>query len=241
LAPSPCGEARAVTADRSAPTAATRAGDPTGPGTQLHVLNLPSPPPVLPVNPPVHQLGPGEELVRFYNPKNGPWDRQRSLGPLPGLRFDHQVASPGASSGRSVWYAATSLIGAVAEAFGNAGMIDEAANRRLCKVRLRSQLSLINLVGLAARSLGLDQRIGTTTDYALCQAWARALYERYPESQGIRWRGRQAGSICVLLNDRADMSVLELVKDFPIGHGDIWPSIARAARRARLRISMPLI
>lgn len=191
------------------------------------------------MNPPLHELGPGEELVRFYNPKHGPWNYQRSLGPLPGLRFDHHVVSSGADSGRSAWYAATSLIGAVAEAFGDAGMIDKAANRRICIVRLRSQLSLVNLVGIAARSLGLDQRIGTTTEYALCQAWARALYEQYPEIQGIRWRGRQAGSICVLLNDRADMGVLEVVQDCLIGHSDIWPSIFRAARRARLRISIP--
>lgn len=191
------------------------------------------------MNPPIHELGPGEELVRFYSPKYGSWDHQRSLGPLPGLRFDHHEVSPGAGSGRSVWYAATSLIGAVAEAFGNAGMIDRAANRRICIVRLRSQFSLVNLVGIAARSLGLDQRIGTTTDYALCQAWARELYEQYSEIQGIRWRGRQTGSICVLLNDRVDMSMLEVVQDCPVDHSDLWPSIARAARRARLRISIP--
>ena len=202
-------------------------------------MSLPSPPPGFTAKPPLYELGPGEELVRFYNPKFGSWDRQRTLGPLPDLRFDHHL--PGSSSGRSVWYAATSLLGAVAEAFGNSGMIDKASRRRICFVRLHSRLSLLNLVGVSARAFGLDQRIGTTTDYALCQEWARALYDHYPGTQGLRWRGRQAGSICLVLNDRADMGRLEAIEDYNIGHPGVWLRISRAARRARLRIAPPLL
>jgi RES domain len=91
-------------------------------------------------------------------------------------------------------------------------------------------------VGVAARVFGLDQRIGTSTDYALCQEWAQAFYDSYPEIRGIRWRGRQAGSICAVLNDRAGRGSLEAITDCAISHPDVWPQISRAARRARLRI-----
>lgn len=184
------------------------------------------------MNPPLYELGPGTRLVRFYNSKHGPWDQQRSFGPLPDVRFDHH--SP--PTARSVWYAATSIVGAVAEAFGNQGFIDKSSGRRLCVATPRLRLPLVDLVGVAARAFGLDQRIGTSTDYVRCQEWARAFYDSYPEIQGIRWRGRQTGSICVVLNDRIGRGSLEAVADHDISHPDIWPQISRAARRAHLRI-----
>lgn len=184
-------------------------------------------------------LTPGERLVRFYNPKHGAWDRHRSYGPLPDLRFDHHLAPPGSRSDRTVWYAATSLLGAVAEAFGNQGTVDKGSGRRICVAQLLSPLTVVNLVGVAARAFGLDQRIGASLEYERCQEWARALYERYPEIQGIRWRGRQAGSICLVLNDRVDMSALKAVADSDLSHPDFWPRIASAARRANLRIRGP--
>lgn len=172
--------------------------------------------------------------MRLYNPRHGPWERHRSYGPLPDLRFDHHLAPVGSRSDRTVWYAATSLLGAVSEAFGNQGTVDKGSERRVCVAQLLSPLTVVG-----ARVLGLDQRIGTSLEYERCQEWARVLYEQYPEIQGIRWRGRQAGSICIVLNDRADMSTLQAVVDAEISHPEIWPRIARAARRANLRVRGP--
>lgn len=199
-------------------------------------MTVPSPPPVLPVSPPLHELSPGARLVRIYNPAHGPWHLPRAYGPLPGMRFDHHLPPLGQSAERSVWYASTSLMGAVCEAFGDGGFLDKGSGRRICVVKLRLSVSLVDLVGVAARCFGLDQRIGTDRDYGLSQQWARAFYEHYPETYGIRWRGRQAGSVCVVLNDRVDMDFLDLAVDYDIAHPDAWPRIARAARRARLRI-----
>jgi hypothetical protein len=174
--------------------------------------------------------------VRFYDPARGKWDQQRDYGPLPELRFDHHLPPTGESTDRSVWYGATSLVGAVAEAFGYRGRLDKEARRWVCAVRVRLPLVLVDLVGVGARSFGLDQRIGTVLEYTICQEWARALYERYPSACGFRWRGRQAGSICVVLNDRADMGLLELIADYPISHPKVWNQIGRAARRAKIRV-----
>ncbi len=190
----------------------------------------------LPENPPVRVVAPGQKLVRFYRPVHGPWDVRRSLGPLSRARFDHHQPPLGDDSERSVWYAARSLVGATAEAFGNLGFVDKGSDRRFAVVRARSPLRLLDLAGTAARAFGLDQRVGTSTAYEICQAWARAFYESYADLQGIHWRGRQAGSLCVVLTDRADISKLEVVTDDEISDPAVWPRVARAARRCRLRI-----
>lgn len=103
------------------------------------------------------------------------------------------------------------------------------------KPPVRASLRLLDLAGTAARAFGLDQRIGTSRDYELCRDWARAFYERYADLEGIHWRGRQAGSLCVVLTDRADMSKLESIADDAISKPAVWLRVARAARRCRLR------
>ena len=198
-------------------------------------MTLPSPPAILPLRPRLFRLNPGDLLVRFYNPIHGDWSARRAYGPLPGLRFDHHIPPPGSASDRSVWYAATSLLGAMAEAFGNLGVVDRGSGRRVCIVRIAEPIPVLDLVGVAPRRFGLDQRIATSRDYPRCQEWARAFYEAYPDVCGLRWRGRQAGSICFALNDRADMASLVKLHDRGISDPEVWPRIARAARRCRLR------
>lgn len=174
--------------------------------------------------------------MRFYNPAHGPWDGRRHYGPLPNSRFDHHLPPLGRSPDRSVWYSATSLAGAIAEAFGNLHVVDQKSGRRICQVRLRSPIPVLDLTGAKARAFGLDQRIGASLEYPLCQEWARAFYDHYRDLWGLRWRGRQAGSICFLLNDRAVMSSFDVIEDRDISDPAMWPRISRAARDAFLRI-----
>ena len=115
---------------------------------------LPSPPAVLPPRPGLYEIAAGDLLVRFYNPAHGGWSARRSYGPLPQLRFDHHQPPPGSGSDRSVWYAATSLLGAVAEAFGNHGFIDRGSGRRVCVIRVREPIAVLDLVGAAPRKFG---------------------------------------------------------------------------------------
>ena len=199
-------------------------------------MTLPSPPAVLPPRPKLHEIAEGDLLVRFYNPLHGGWNARRTYGPLPELRFDHHRPPLGLGSDRSVWYAATSLLGAVAEAFGNHGFIDRSSGRRVCVARVGEPILVLDLVGAAPRAFGLDQRIATSREYDRCQEWARAFYESYREIRGIRWRGRQAGAICFALNDRLDMRSLEALVDQGVGDPEVWPRIARAARSCHLRI-----
>ena len=213
--------------------------EPAGARARLDALTLRAPPAVLSSRPRLHQLEPPTLLVRFYHPAHGPWYRQRAYGPLPEVRFDHHLPPSGAHQARSLWYASTSLIGALAEAFGSLGFVDKGSGRRVCLVRIRLPLSLLDLVGAGPRVFGLDQRLATSREYGRCQEWARAFYEAYPSIHGLRWRGREAGSLCCALNGRVDMASLALVADHDLGHPDVWPRIARAARRCHLRIVAP--
>ena len=198
-------------------------------------MSLGSPPDILPENPETLDLPVGLQLVRFFDPYRGRWDAHRFYGPLPDMRFDHHTPPCGLHPNRSVWYAAMSLRGAVAEVFGRTGILDRGSRVRLVQATIRSSIPVLDLVGLAARSVGLTQEIAATTDYVVCQTWARAFYDQYPNVQGIRWRGRQIGSLCIVLNDRTTMNHLT-AEVLGLSEPEIWSRIARAARDCGVRI-----
>lgn len=192
-------------------------------------------PGTLPSKPPAAVLPRGLRLVRVYGPGRG-WNERRDWGPHPEGRFDHHLPPAGSSSARSVWYASRSILGAVAESFGKRGFLDRSAGERVAGVRVVAPLRVADLVGIAARRFGLTQEIAATTDYDRTQEWARAIYDLYDRLAGIRWRGRQTGSICVVLTDRAVMRNLTLQSDLAVGDPRAWPRIARAARRCGVRV-----
>ena len=196
---------------------------------------LSAPPARLTSDPQVVTLPRALTLLRLYNPARGDWSAGRAYGPLPDMRFDHHPQPCRLHAGHSVWYSARSLRGAVAESFGRRGSIDRAAGIRLVLAKVRRELSVLDLVGTAARTLGLTQEIAATTDYDACQLWARAFYDQYSTVQGVRWRGRQSGSLCVVLNDRADMARLDGVS-WALTDPRIWTRVARAARDCRLTV-----
>lgn len=193
-------------------------------------------PPVSISKPAIWTLEQGSKLIRFCDQTRGGWDAHRFYGPLPSQRFDHHAPPLCVSLDRSVWYAATSLVGAVAEAFGNLGVVDRACGRHVALVQIVRPLILMNLVGVSARRVGLTQEVGSSTDYAKTQEWARAFYDQCGTLMGIRWRGRQAGSICFVLHDRATMSDLALVSDHNISDPRVWPRIVKAARACSLSV-----
>jgi len=152
----------------------------------------PSLPGTLPAGAAVAVLAPGTLVLRVYGPGRR-WNQRRHYGPLPAVRFDHHRPPTGIDPERAVWDAARSVVGAVAETYGKSGFLDREAGDRVVVARVVAPVSLVDLVGVAARRSGLTQEIGTSTDYASTQARARALYDGYGELEGIRWRGRQAG------------------------------------------------
>ena len=173
--------------------------------------------------------------MRICGP-NRRWNERRTWGPHPDARFDHHRPPPAVDRERSVWYAATSVLGAVAESYGKRGFLDRAAGDRVVVVRIAIPIRLLDLVGLAARRFGLTQEIAGTTDYDVTHKWARAFYERHEALAGLRWRGRQSGSICVVLTDRAPARNLVREVDTPVTDPSVWPRIARAAHRCGVKV-----
>lgn len=198
-------------------------------------MSLSGPPDELPRRPKTVALTVGSRLLRVFDPRRGDWQTQRRFGPIADMRFDHHLLPTREHEDRSVWYAATSVRGVVSEAFGRTGLLDREAGHRIAVTTVARPLDLLDLVGVAARRVGLTQEIAATTQYETCQAWARSFYDQYRELHGIRWRGRQAGSLCVVLNDRASMENLEAV-DYELIDPRVWPRIARAARDCGLTI-----
>ena len=134
-----------------------------------------------------------------------------------------------------MWYSAASLRGAVAEAFGRHGFVDRTAGYRIVKAVIQHEIPVLDFLGLAPRALQLTQEIAASTDYPTTQSWARAIYQSYRNIQGVRWRGRQSGSMCILLHDRANMAQLE-AESWSVNDPIVWPRIARAARECRMKI-----
>lgn len=196
---------------------------------------LSAPPARLPPKPPIVTLPRGLALLRFYQPARGDWPTQRAYGPLADMRFDHHPPPCRLHADHSVWYSARSLRGAVAESFGREGSIERHEDARVVLATVRGELRVLDLVGTAARALGLTQEIAATTDYGVCQLWARALHDGYRQAHGIHWRGRQSGSLCVVLHDRAEMDRLD-GDSWPLNDPRVWPRIARAARDCRLSV-----
>lgn len=189
----------------------------------------------LPADPPVDVLDPGEKLVRIFQPRRGGWSAHRFYGPLDDMRFDHHPSPCRLHDDHSVWYSSASLIGAVAEVWGRKKEIDRDAGQRIAVATVEMPLRVLDLLGVAARRVELTQEIASSTEYDVTRAWAREFYSRYGDLHGIRWRGRQSGSICVLLNDRATMGHLS-ARDWSITDIEVWPRITRCARACRISV-----
>ena len=198
-------------------------------------MTIKTPPKKIP-QPKVYKLSGGKQLVRFYNPLRYDWNQPRHYGPLKDQRFDHHPQPKQNHLAYSVWYAGSSLRGAVAEAFGRIGFVDQSSERRICVVEVVDPLPVIDLVGNGARFLGLDQEIATTTDYEKTCLWARHLYHQFSKYAGIRWHGRQMGTENVVLNDRANLSKLSLISDHKISEPEVWPRIKVAAYYCKIKV-----
>lgn len=189
----------------------------------------------MPLEPPVDILDPGKKLVRIFQPRRGDWAAQRFFGPLPDMRFDHHPPPCCLQDDHSVWYSSASLVGAVAEVYGRKKEIDRDSGHHIALAVVEKPLRVLDLLGVAAREFELTQEIGSSTEYATTRAWAREFYRLYGDLQGIRWRGRQSGSVCVLLDDRTSMTHLS-ARHWPITDLVVWPRIARCARACRIDV-----
>lgn len=123
---------------------------------------------------------------RISKTKHGP---SLYFGATGDCRFD----APSALFG--VCYLARDLHGAFIEVFGRSlgvNLVTEHAlhQRMAIEVDTTRSLTLVDLTGAGLAQIGADNRLATTGDYTLSQAWSQAL-QRHPDNiDGILYRSR---------------------------------------------------
>jgi hypothetical protein len=109
-----------------------------------------------------------------------PWNGMRTFGPI--LRFDHHPLPRAEHLTYGIWYGASSPRGALAEAFQSARVIDRRhGDPYLAGLRFQRPLRLFEVSASGS-------------------SWETRDHD---ELDGIIFRGRLAGGVCVALLDRA--------------------------------------
>ncbi|WGW10952.1 RES family NAD+ phosphorylase [Saxibacter everestensis] len=132
-----------------------------------------------------------------------PWDRLRFYGPTPS-RFDPQLEPPGPSE-RGVTYASTEIVTVLAEAFQATRAIDAVtAGPHLTGWSPARSLTLLDLTGDWPLRHGASQAL-TSGIKSSCRAWARAIYDAFPEIDGLWSRSSlRDGTVVALWTPAAD-------------------------------------
>lgn len=155
------------------------------------------------------ELATGTALARIYfgaGLRPVRWRTFRSFGPT-GARWDHHLPdSRGrpALQKRAVLYAATTVDTCVAEVFQTTRRIDRVRDApRLVIFTLAAPLTLIDVRGAFGTRLGASTALNSGPR-ARTRAWARELYEAYPQAQGIYYGSSMNGHApAIALNERA--------------------------------------
>ena len=167
------------------------------------------------------------------------WNALRIFGPV--LRFDPHPLPKGEHPGHGVWYAASTPVGALAEAYQVDRTIDrERGGPYLTGLSFTRALIVLDLAidspGAWATRAGGNFAISTAT-HALTQRWARHIVDAFPELDGLRYNGRFAGDACLALFTPAASAMPDRPRlSLPLSHPDLASRIAGAARRLGYRV-----
>jgi hypothetical protein len=136
-----------------------------------------------------------------------------------------------------VCYGNVDRLACFAEVYGDTKLIlDGQARRRLSKLTSLRPLRLIALDDeVTFHALGLDNRISTTRPYDRTQAWGLALHGWFPDADGLRFAGRNAGNRFLNYALFLDRCAGDLVV-FRLGElRDLRPTALAAAQKFSLR------
>jgi hypothetical protein len=155
------------------------------------------------------------KLARIYfaaGPHPLHWNQFRSFGPT-GARWDHHVPNAqgaGVEQKRAVYYCAPDVDTCAAEAFQSTRRIDRTRNAPgLVVFALREPVTLLDLRGAFATKIGTSTAIHSGPR-SRARAWARILYEAYPDFQGLYCGSSMNGHApAVALNERAKQAMPE--------------------------------
>ena len=154
-------------------------------------------------------LSTGMPLARIYffaGPYPSHWNRFRHVGPT-SARWDHHLPSSSdkpTEQDRAVLYCAPDLDTCTAEVFQATRRIDRIRNAPAVVVfALQAPVKLLDLRGAFSTTLGASTAIHSGPR-SRARAWARQLYEAYPDIQGFQYGSSMNGHApAIVLNERA--------------------------------------
>ena len=154
-------------------------------------------------------------LARIYfaaGPHPSRWNQFRGFRPT-AARWDHHLPDARnvpTEQSRAVLYCAPDVDTCVAEVFQSTRRIDRTRNAPwLVVFALREAVALLDLRGGFATTIGASTAIHSGPR-ARARAWARELYDAYPDIQGLYYGSSMNGHApAVVLNDRAQRAIPE--------------------------------
>ena len=154
-------------------------------------------------------------LARIYfagGPHPSRWNQFRSVGPT-AARWDHHLPNAhrvAVEQDRAIFYCAPDVDTCAAEVFQATRRIDRTRNAPwLVVFALREAVTLLNVHGAFATTIGASTAIHSGPR-ARARAWARELYDAYPDIQGLYYGSSMNGHApAIVLNDRAQRAIPE--------------------------------
>jgi RES domain len=155
------------------------------------------------------------KLARIYfaaGPHPARWNQFRDFGPT-AARWDHHLPNARGvptEQKRAVFYCAPDVDTCAAEVFQATRRIDRTRNApALVVLALREAVTLLDLRGTFATAIGASTAIHSGPR-SRARAWARELYEAYPDIQGLYYGSSMNGHApAVALNERAQQAMPE--------------------------------
>ena len=159
------------------------------------------------------ELPAGTPLTRIYfsaGPYPSHWNQFRHVGPA-AARWDHHL--PGSrdeptEQDRAVLYCAPQVDTCAAEVFQATRRVDRIRNApALAIFALRVPVTFLDLRGAFATRIGASTAIHSGSR-SRARAWARQLYEAYPNAQGFQYGSSMNGHApAIVLNERAQRAL----------------------------------
>jgi hypothetical protein len=185
------------------------------------------------IPPEIRQIPVGGVLWRLYF-RGGQypnfWNTFRAFGPTD-ARFDHQLPPPRLQM-RRILYGALEGPTCLAEVFQSTRMIDRAEHEPwLVGFELTQPLVLLDLSGVWPTRAGASMAINTG-QRPRARRWAQAIYEAYPEVQGLFYPSSMHGNrSAVTLWERGAGAVPPMpVFHRPLLDPALLPVLSRVAR-----------
>jgi hypothetical protein len=158
-----------------------------------------------------------------------PWNKLRTYGPLPSMRWDPQSGPEPISAAEGVLYAAADVATRLAEVYQITRVIDTRAGApTLTAWQPQRRLRLLDLSGTwllrntASAALPAAPR-------SICRRWARVIYTTWPELDGLYAPSTLTGRANIVLWNAAADSIPTMPSfSRPLTHPLVW-SIAQAA------------